>query len=556
MKGMELDQEALGHLDVATLRALVNQMTEGLVIFDPQGRLLEMNRTALEIHGYEGQDQLPRWVLEELSDLFALFDLEGRPLPLDRWPISRVLRGEKFHDYEVQVTRCDTGKTWISSYGGTPVYEDSGQMILAIITLRDVTERKQEEEAFRAALAKAEEGDRLLRQRGEQLRLAKELAEARAAEAQEGRLILEALMDHIPMGIAIAEAPNIRIRMVSRWGRELLGVQPEGTDAVLEDPVRWKIFRNQDDPYTDPKKMPLSRAVLKGEVIREEIWYLARPDGVRLPVLVTASPIRDGEGRITGGVVGWQDIRERLQFEERLRHFTAEVERSNRELEQFAYVASHDLQEPLRMVTGFLQLLEDRCKDQLDEKALEYIAYAVGGAGRMRGLIESLLEYSRVGGKVLECAPVNLEALLSDVLLLLKGRIEESGARITHDPLPELVGDGKQLAQVFQNLIGNALKFRGGRRPDIHIGAERQPEAWAFSVRDNGIGFDPAQSERIFELFQRLHSREEYEGTGMGLAICKKIVERHGGRLWVESTPGVGSTFRFTIPHDPAGRRS
>ena len=234
-----------------------------------------------------------------------------------------------------------------------------------------------------------------------------------------------------------------------------------------------------------------------------------------------------------------------------------ELRRSNKELEQFAYVASHDLQEPLRMVTGYTQLLAKRYGESLDQKAKEYIGFAVDGAKRMQGLIEDLLTYSRVGSKGKSFAWTDCEAVLDRALAGLQVVIEECGARVTHDPLPTVMGDEFQLGQLFQNLLGNALKYRASKAPAVHVSCKRETESWTFAVTDNGIGIDPQYGERIFQVFQRLHTREEYEGSGIGLAICKKILERHGGRIWVESEPGKGSTFYFTIPigaSQPPGR--
>jgi PAS domain S-box-containing protein len=231
----------------------------------------------------------------------------------------------------------------------------------------------------------------------------------------------------------------------------------------------------------------------------------------------------------------------------RLQQTAEELQRSNRELEQFAYVASHDLQEPLRAVGGYVKLLQLRYPDKLDDKGRGYIAGAFDGATRMERLIGDLLAFSRVGTRGGVFEPANLETVLDLALRNLEASIAASQATLTHDPLPSLPVDATQIMQLFQNLIGNALKFKGNQQPRIHVGAQRQDGRWVFSVRDNGIGIEPQYYERIFQIFQRLHTRKDYPGTGIGLAICKKIVERHGGKIWVESQSGQSSTFYFSI---------
>jgi PAS domain S-box-containing protein len=234
-----------------------------------------------------------------------------------------------------------------------------------------------------------------------------------------------------------------------------------------------------------------------------------------------------------------------LALEERAR----ELARSNSDLEQFAYVASHDLQEPLRMVAGYVQLIERRYNDKLDADANEFIGFAVEGAQRMQRLISDLLSYSRVGRRGSELTPIDAEVTFNHALESLRTTIEECSATVTHDPLPKTVwADETQFEQLLQNLVSNALKFKGAESPRVHVSAERRGADWLFSVRDNGIGIDPEYFDRIFVIFQRLHGRQEYPGTGIGLAICKRIVDRHGGRIWVESAPGAGSTFHFTLP--------
>jgi PAS domain S-box-containing protein len=241
------------------------------------------------------------------------------------------------------------------------------------------------------------------------------------------------------------------------------------------------------------------------------------------------------------------DITERKQTEDRLKQITTEVQRSNTELEQFAYVISHDLQEPLRMVSSYTQLLAERYQSKLDADADEFITYAVDGAKRMQTLLYDLLEYSRVGTRGKSPSLVNCEDIVQQAMDNLKIAIEECGALVSHDALPTIKADEGQLVRLFQNLIGNAIKFHGQEPPRIHISAKRRCDMVTFSVRDNGIGIDPQHAQSIFEIFRRLHTREEYPGTGMGLAICKKIVERHGGRIWVQSKSGEGSTFCFTM---------
>ena len=242
------------------------------------------------------------------------------------------------------------------------------------------------------------------------------------------------------------------------------------------------------------------------------------------------------------------DITGHKRVEEQLKQAIVALERSNAELQQFAYVTSHDLQEPLRMVASFTQLLARRYKGKLDKDADEFITYAVDGANRMQRLIQDLLTYSRVGtrGKPLE--PIDSEVILDHALVNLRMATEDSGAVVTHNPMPPVMGDDLQLVQLFQNLLGNAIKFHGEEPPRVHVSAEPKENEWLFSVCDNGIGIASKYFDRIFVIFQRLHSREDYPGTGTGLAICKSIVERHGGRIWVESEPGKGSTFYFTLP--------
>ena len=265
---------------------------------------------------------------------------------------------------------------------------------------------------------------------------------------------------------------------------------------------------------------------------------------------VVRSMAGENGARILRGFM--MDISEMKAMEEALARHAEELARSNAELQQFASIASHDLQEPLRMVSFYTQLLAKRYKGKLDADADEFIGYAAEGATRMANLIRHLLEYSRVSSRKPDFAPIDCEAVFEQSLTNLQMALQESGAVVTHDPLPQVEGDATQLVQLLQNLIGNAIKFR---RPEmtaqVHVAVEEKATEWIFSVRDNGIGIEQEYYDTIFAIFQQLHSRDKYEGSGVGLAICRRIVERHRGRIWVDSTPGEGTTFHFTLAKTP-----
>jgi PAS domain S-box-containing protein len=306
--------------------------------------------------------------------------------------------------------------------------------------------------------------------------------------------------------------------------------------------LTWAELTHPDDLDKDLAQF---KRLLDGEI---DGYYLEKrflnKNGKPVPTIMSVRVRRKPDGSPDYLFAVIQDISELKELEEKLHQ-------SNAELQQFAYVASHDLQEPLRMVTNYMGLLQRRYEEKLDADANEFIGFAVDGAKRMQQLIQDLLEYSRVGTRGKEFTPSDLSLLLDEALLNLQARIEETGAEISFSQLPTLTVDGGQTVRLFQNLIGNAIKYRDAdKSPKIRIEAKALAGVgnWLFQISDNGIGIANEDYERIFNIFQRLHGREEYEGTGIGLAICKKIVERHGGRIWVESTPGAGSTFFFTLP--------
>ena len=291
---------------------------------------------------------------------------------------------------------------------------------------------------------------------------------------------------------------------------------------------------------TDKAKFGYEEVFRAGSVKNYEL-AIRHKGGRVTPVMYNASIYRDDSGKVVGIFAAARDITDRKRAE-------ADLMRSNQDLQQFAYVASHDLQEPLRNVVSCLQMLEKKYKNSLNAEADQYIQYAVEGALRMKALIQDLLAYSRIGTKAKPSEPTDSEEILAETMKNLRSAITESGAIITHDSLPTIPADDTQLLQVFQNLIGNAIKFRRDESPQIHVSAVQDNDEWVFSVKDNGIGIESRHLDRIFVIFQRLHKRNLYEGTGMGLAIVKKIVERHRGRVWVESQLGLGTTFYFTMP--------
>jgi PAS domain S-box-containing protein len=356
------------------------------------------------------------------------------------------------------------------------------------------------------------------------------------------------VIDAAPDAIVIVTRAGI-IDLVNRQAELLFGY---GRDELLGQPVETLIpdrFRAHHGghrahyaahPQTRPMGMGLD-------------LYGRHRDGGEFPVEISLSPMwPEGEFLVTAVI---RDVSERKRTEQQLRQTadllarqTSELARSNEELERFAYVASHDLQEPLRMVASYTQLLARRYRGKLDEDADEFIGYAVNGANRMQQLIRDLLEYSRVGTRGGAFAPVACGEIVEQVLGDLAAAIEETGATVVAGALPTVRGDRSQLRQLFQNLVENALKYRSAAPPVVSIAASPEGETWHFTVRDNGIGIAPEYAERIFVIFQRLHTQAEYPGTGIGLAVCQRIVERHGGRIWVESAAGEGATFHFTLP--------
>jgi len=463
--------------------------TPDLVYFkDDKHRMIIASRAYADIFGVVPDELVGKTAV----DLWP----EGKEILADE---RRVLAGESILRKERKVT-IPTGEARWYLLTKIPIYEE--EEIVGFFAMdKDITERKQVEEqlAFQSMLLDT-------------------IYDRVTATDLEGR---------------ITYVNQAECEMFGKSAEELIG---QHVEQYGEDPERGATQQ-------EIIETTLSEGRWRGEVVNIG-------QGGREIVLDSRTQlIYDERGKPIGMVGISTDITERKRMEKKLEHYAADLERSNEELQQFAYIASHDLQAPLRAVTGYLNLLEKRYRERLDDRAQKYITNARGGAERMKEMIRALLNLSRVKTRGEALASTNAETVLQHVLDDLAPMIEESGAEVTHDPLPTVMADEAQLAQVFQNLIANGIKFRReGVRPRVHIAALREDDEWVFAVEDNGIGIDPGQTDRLFQIFQRLHTREEYPGTGIGLALCRRIVERHGGRIWVESEVGAGSRFYFTLP--------
>lgn len=457
------------------------------------GTILECNRAVSELLGYEREALIGR----PLSDLYM--DEERSRMAQLREEFRRT--GELRH-VEFQVRHRDGYPIDISA-NARSIRDEEGRVIQSHAVWRDITNLKQTQQALR----RSEE------------RLNRALGAARVGTWE---------WDIIPNRISWDD-----------YMYPLYGI-PGGT--VTAQNIVERIH-----PGDRERAERETREALDHDETYDTEYRVVWPDDSVHHLSIRGSVIRDSLGRAVRMVgVAW-DITGRKRAELAQAAYASELARSNQELEMFAYVASHDLQEPLRMVASYTQLLARRYADALDDTAREFIDYAVQGATRMQQLINDLLTYSRVQTKGAPLEPVDANAALQEAIADLKLAIEDAGATVTSEPLPRVRADRSQVTQLFRNLVANAVKFRRDGRPEVRISATRTGLQVTFAVHDNGIGIEPGSEDKIFEVFQRLHTRTEYPGTGIGLALCKRIVERHGGRIWVESTPGQGSTFYFTL---------
>lgn len=366
----------------------------------------------------------------------------------------------------------------------------------------------------------------------------RDIARRLVVEAELRRL--QRAIEQSPVTVVITDREGT-IQYVNPAFTRITGFASE--EVIGENPRVLKSGEHGREFYEDMWKTIASGEVWQGTICNR------KKDASLYWEQAWIAPVSDAEGGISNFVAVKQDITERRRYQEALEEKTRELARSNAELEQYGYVISHDLQEPLRTITGFLGLIERGYGERLDGQGTEYLSFALTGAKRMSQMIHDLLDHSRIVTKGKRPVATESGACLAEALANLEAAAQEAGAVITQGTLPEVTADPSQLTRLFQNLVGNALKYRDPVRPlRIDIAAERLADKWVFSIRDNGIGIEPRQFERVFKVFQRLHSASEYPGTGIGLANCRKIVERHGGRIWIESTPGTGSTFFFSLP--------
>ncbi|HLK54925.1 MAG TPA: PAS domain S-box protein [Chthonomonadaceae bacterium] len=496
-------------------RAIFELAAVGIARVAPDGSWLDVNHKLCEIVGYTREEMLAK----TFQDITHPEDLNT-----DLAYIRQMLAGEiQSYSVEKRFFHKDGSIVWINLT--VTLVRESGQPKYFISVVEDITANKRAEEALRRSEAYT-------------------------------RAIVNVALD----GIATINEQGV-IESFNLAAAHTFGYEPE-------EVIGQNIKILMPEPYHSEHDAYLHNYLTTGQ---KEIIGIGREvrgrkkDGTIFPIELAVSEVALENRRVFVGTL--RDITQRKRaeeallqaqalLEERVLERTAELQRSNADLQQFAYVASHDLQEPLRMVTSFMQLLEKKYKGQLDEQAHVWIGYAVDGASRMQKLINDLLVYSRVGTHGKEFRRCDVNEVLYTALQNLQLTLSENNAEITFDALPIIQGDGLQLVSLFQNLIGNAIKYHSDLPPRIHITASREGQEWLFSVRDNGIGIAPQFSERIFIIFQRLHNRNAYPGTGIGLALCKRIVERHGGRIWVESESGQGATFFFVLPakHKETGR--
>jgi PAS domain S-box-containing protein len=482
-------------------RTLMMSVGDGVIAIDTEGRVEMLNPVAEALTGWRQEEARGK----PLEEVFRIINEETRQTVEN--PVRRVMREGMvvgLANHSVLIAKDGTEHPVADS--GAPIRNEKGEITGVVLVFRDQTQERTAQKVLR--------------------------------ESEERfRLLVEAVQDY---AIIMLDTEG----RIASWNVGAERIKGYRAEEIIGH--HFSCLYPKEDIEREKPNHELRAAAAEGRFENE--GYRVRKDGTQFLANVIITALRDDNGKLKGFSKITRDITERKQAEQRLQKSLEDLKRSNEELEQFAYVASHDLQEPLRMVSSFTQLIERRYKDKLDKDANDFINFAVDGANRMQRLINDLLDYSRVTTRGKKFGRVDVASIVGQVFANLQQRIEESHAIITQDDLPVIEADESQMVRLFQNLIENALKFRRDTPPHVHISTHQEGAFYIFTVSDNGIGIDSQYADRIFQVFQRLNASKDYPGTGIGLAICKRIVERHEGKIWFESEVGNGSKFFFTIP--------
>ncbi len=561
------------------LRLTFENMGDGITVTDLEGKIIEVNDVQLRMSGYSRDEFIGR-------DGWDIISYVDRDRVID--DVMKSIKGEAPEEGPHYRFVNKDGSEYDAELRASVLRDSSGEPIGFITTVRDITERRRAEEAIR----ESEEKLRLMFESTSDGIIITDTALTITDTNEAAPLLLgfeskEELIGQSAIPFMSAEEGTgsdthtefsvSQLRDVDGNTIGFIGIcrditermQAEEAIRESEEKLRTMFQSTSDGILVTDQALRIveaneaaarmlgfgSKEEMAGQSALQYMSTESRTGGEengdgKVQIEFSISQLRDSAGNTTGFIGVARDVTERRKAEAQMKRMLEDLARSNAELEQFAYIASHDLQEPLRMISSYTQLIAKRYRDKLDADGVEFIEYAVDGASRMQERIQSLLTYSRVGTRGKEFEPVNCEDVIEQTLSNMQVPIKRSGATITHDPLPTVIADDTQMLQLFQNLIENGIKFHSDKPPEIHISAKEQDEDWLFSFSDNGIGIDPQYNDRIFVIFKRLHAKGEYAGTGVGLALCKKIVERHGGRIWVESEPDKGATFCFTIPKE------
>ena len=566
---------------------------EGILGLNLQGNHTFVNPAAARMLGYS-VDEL---MYQHSHSMWHYKKKDGSPYPAEECPIYSAYKDGAVHRRDDEVFWRKDGTPFPVEYASTPILED-GKIVGAVVAFNDITERRQLEEKLRQYRddleTQVENRTAELRKANRALKMLYECNQIIVHASNEEEFLRDICDTIVKVGayrmawVGYAEHDEKKsVRPIHQcgygegyleslhltWDDSEWGRCPMGTSIRTGEPYVSKNILT-DDNFAPCREEALKRGYASSVAIPinyksrtlgainicaaepngfdEEEVRLLKEMSENIAYCILTLRAREGQKKTDEEL---REYREQLEImvetrTKELKNTLDDLERSNADLKAFAHVASHDLKEPLRTIAGFARLLEKRYKDKLDEKGVEFIQFTIEGTERMDALIKDLLEYSEVGAREKEYKPAESSSIVRKAISNLQLAINESAAAVTYDDdLPTVIGDATLLTSLFQNLIGNAIKFRGAETPRVHISAARKEQQWVFSVRDNGIGIDRKFLENIFAPFKRLYTKDEYPGTGIGLATCKKVVEQHGGKIWVESQPGNGSVFYFTIPH-------